>query len=323
MNNKICSVSTIKAPLKETLNWVNYHLNIGIDHMYICFDDPNDLAIKKLEKNERVTCIKCDKEHLKDLIPTGGELSDVNHQEKLEFNAKFVFDMIQGKDYDWMFANLDSDELIYVEGNLKEFLSDIKKKTDVICLLPLDSVPEKDYYQNVFQEVTLFRNLGKIARFYYPNKKLLQRFMPLVKKREGNIAGVYFRGHAAGKSIVRTNVKIDRFPGHRPIGKEGVELVQEFTSKANVLHFNACGFDVWKSKWLNKHERKNPTQNMNKGKIKLYCQFVHTYKNGNEESLKKVYRDQSMIPKHLKVILLSFGLLRKIKLDKSLFKKEV
>ena len=322
MKNKICSISTIKAPLKETLLWVNYHLNIGIDHMFICFDDPNDLAIKKLEKNERVTCIKCDEEHLKEIIPAGGTIKDVNLQEKLEFNAKFVFNLIKQKDYDWMFAHIDSDELMYVEGDLKEFLGGINKSTEVICLLPLDSVPEKDYYKNVFQEVTLFRNLGKIARFYYPNKKLLQKIIPLVKKREGSMAGVYFRGHAAGKSIVRTNVKIKRFPGHRPVGEDGNELVQEFTSKANVLHFNACGFDVWKSKWLNKHNRKNPTQNMNKGKVKLYCQFVHAYKNGSEEDLKELYRSQSNISPMLKTIFLTAGLLRKIKLDKNLFKDE-
>ena len=321
MKNKICSVSTIKAPLDETLEWVNYHLNLGIDHMYICFDNPKDKAIKKLEKNDKVTCIKCDENHLWHLIPPGGKLSDVNHQEKLEFNAWFVFKLIQDKDYDWMFAHLDSDELMYVKGDLKDFLSKIKKEIEVICLLPLDSVPEKDYYKSAFQEVTLFRNLGKIARFYYPHKKLLQKVIPFIKKEEGNLAGVYFRGHAAGKSIVRTNVKIDRFTGHRPIGKEGVELVQEFTSRANVLHFNACGFDVWKSKWLGKHKRKNPTQNMNKGKIKLYCQFLHAYQKDDEEELKKVYRSQSFIPSTSKVILLSSGLLRKIKLDKKLFHK--
>jgi len=322
MKNKICSVSTIKAPLDETLTWVNYHLNIGIDHMYICFDDPNDKAIKKLENNDKVTIIKCNEEHLWPLIPDGKKVNDINHQEKLEFNAAFVFNLIKYKDYDWMFAHLDSDELIYIEGDLKEFLSSIKEKTEVICLLPLDSVPEQDYYKNVFQEVTLFRNLGKIARFYYPHKKTLQKFIPLVKRKEGNIAGVYFRGHAAGKSIVRTSAKVERFPGHRPIAKDGIELVQEFTSKANILHFNACGFDVWKSKWLNKHKRKNPTQNMNKGKVKLYCQFVHIYKNGNDEDLKKLYRSQSIITQPLKTIFLSSGLLRKINLDKNLFKNE-
>lgn len=323
MKNKICSVSTIKSPLHETLRWVNYHLNIGIDHMFICFDDPKDKAIKKLKDNNKVTCIKCDEKHFKDLISPGEKVSDINIQKKLEFNAKFVFDLIKQQDYEWMFAHLDSDELLYVENGLKEFLSKINENTNVICLLPLDSVSEKDNYKNVFKEVTLFRNLGKIARFYYPNKMLLQKLIPLIKRNEGNLAGIYFKGHAAGKSIIRTNSQIERFQGHRPIAKEGETLVQEFPSDANILHFNACGFDIWKSKWLSKHQRDNPTQSMSPRTIKLYCEFIHVYKKNSEEELKKLYHSQSYISPSLKIIFLSLGLLRNIKLDEKLFEKEV
>ena len=55
MKNKICTVTTGKVSLRNTLDFVNYHLNIGIDHMYMFFDDPKDVAINILSKYEDVT----------------------------------------------------------------------------------------------------------------------------------------------------------------------------------------------------------------------------------------------------------------------------
>jgi hypothetical protein len=322
MKSKICTVTTIKATLEQTLCFVNYHLNIGIDHMYIFFDDPNDLAIKKLQKNKKVTCFRCDDKHWR----SRGVDPDTPFQKRLELNASFVFELIKKKDYDWMFAHLDGDELIYTEANLKKFLSKISKKTDVICLLPLDSVPEKDYYKNIFIEVNLFRDLGRISRFYYPNKKLLQKIVPFLKRNEGNISGIYFRGHSAGKSIVRVSSQIKKFQGHRPIAKKDVKLKFEFPKNAKILHFNSCGFDVWKEKFLSIHNRVKKTSlkdlETSKNIIELYKEFIETYEKGNEEELKKLYRKRFFIPKHIRPFLTAIGLLKKIKLDPKLFENK-
>jgi hypothetical protein len=42
-----CIVTTLQAPLHETLMFVNYHLNIGADHIYLFFDDPGDAAAER------------------------------------------------------------------------------------------------------------------------------------------------------------------------------------------------------------------------------------------------------------------------------------
>lgn len=60
--NKMCTVTTLMAPLNQTLSFVNYHLNIGIDHMFLFFDNPDDEAIDALKDYKRVTCFGCDDE---------------------------------------------------------------------------------------------------------------------------------------------------------------------------------------------------------------------------------------------------------------------
>ena len=55
MGEKICTSTTLKTSLKSTLDFVNYHMNIGIDHMFLFFDDPKDEAIKILLDYPSVT----------------------------------------------------------------------------------------------------------------------------------------------------------------------------------------------------------------------------------------------------------------------------
>ena len=40
--------------------FVNYHLNIGVDHIYLFFDDPTDAAADALARRARVTAVRCD-----------------------------------------------------------------------------------------------------------------------------------------------------------------------------------------------------------------------------------------------------------------------
>jgi hypothetical protein len=322
MKNKTCSVTTLKGPLEQTLQFVNYHLNIGIDHMFLLFDDPKDKAIKILKDNNRVTCFRCDDKHWRSI----GISPDAPFQQRLELNVTFIFELIKQKDYDWMFAHLDNDELVYIRRDLKKFLSKISKKTDVICLLPLESVPEKNNYKEVFREIKLFRDIGRISRIYYPHKKLLQKIVPFLKRNEGNISGIYFRGHSAGKCIVRTGSPIEKFKSHRPLPKKGHKLIFEFPLKGRLLHFNSCSYILWKKKFMSIHDRVKKTSikdlEIGKKMTELYEEFVRTYEKGDEEELKKLYRKRFFIPKHIRPFLTAIGLLKKIELNPKLFESK-
>ena len=40
-----CIVKALRGSCQETIDFLNYHLNIGVDHMYSFFDNPTDVAM--------------------------------------------------------------------------------------------------------------------------------------------------------------------------------------------------------------------------------------------------------------------------------------
>ncbi len=81
--NSICLFTTIRATLADTLAFVYYHLNIGVDHHYLFFDDPDDPSINVLAREKRVTCIRCDADHWRNHAGTFSE-SRAKHLDQTE-----------------------------------------------------------------------------------------------------------------------------------------------------------------------------------------------------------------------------------------------
>lgn len=344
MKNKICSVTMIKAPLKDTLNFVNYHLNIGIDHIYLLFDDPKDEAVKVLSKNKRVTCFRGDAKYWENLmsdpklIPLLKEMkkgatfsgtkssqlaktkdkNELARVEKQELNASHVFNLAKKNGYSWV-AHLDSDELVYIKGSLKKLLAETSRSVDAIRLTALEAVPEKYSPDNVFLETTLFKGMGVVSRFYYNHKRLLQKIVPLMRKYEGNISGIYFNGHAAGKSIVNANSKIKMVGIHEPVPRPGNSLNYSFPSNGYLLHFDSCSFSEWRKNCIRKYDGTVIAIAMKKKGVEIFEKFVDAYKKGDEERIRNIYAEKYFISSYKKIIFRSLGLLRRIRVDKKLF----
>ena len=120
MLQTVSTVTTLKAPLRETLMFVNYHLNIGVSHMYLFFDDPNDDCIEALANYKQVTRIRCDSNHWENLTSkfpvteswTMRQLGNVNYsvESNLDYrqilNANYAFKLAQRDGYDWLIHDL-------------------------------------------------------------------------------------------------------------------------------------------------------------------------------------------------------------------------
>jgi hypothetical protein len=52
-------VATVKAPLADLERFVAYHLNIGVDHLYLFFDDPADPVLPLFVGRGRITARTC------------------------------------------------------------------------------------------------------------------------------------------------------------------------------------------------------------------------------------------------------------------------
>lgn len=294
MNNTICSITTINAPLNQTISFVNYHLNIGIDKMFLFFDNPKDEAIEILKDYKKVICFKCDDEHWNNQ----GVTNKISIERKQKLNSKIVLE----KKYDWV-IHIDSDELIYLKKPLKEFLNKISKDTDFMRLVTMEALPEKTHYKNRLEEVDLFKiNIPKISKRY-------------------------FMGNSAGKSITRISNRIEDLGIHTPNAKNGYNLKHKFSLTGRILHYDCCGFEDWESKWKKRTKGETVAREMGARRKNILFQFEKELKRKNKDGLIRLYKAQFFISENKKKILMFFGLIKRIKLDDWLFdtplKKEI
>lgn len=289
MNNSLCIVTTLKAPPDQISSFVNYHLNIGVDHLFLFFDD-KDKNIKFFEKNLRVTCISCNKSHWNKL--NVGPHPSI--EEKQRANANYALKLAREKGFDWL-SHIDIDELIYIRRDLKEFLGRIPKRIDFVRLPCLEAVPEKMHYDNFFTEVDLFRN----------------NFAKLSKR--------FFRGHIAGKSIIRTTLNIREVGIHKPAYKKGELKFRVSLYKARLLHFHCLGFDTWRRilNW-----RVDGTTNNKEGGEKIDSmtrRFAGVLKLDDESKLMDLYKKEFFIKEWKKKLFLLIRVLVRVHLNKDLF----
>jgi Glycosyl transferase family 2 len=333
MTTKVATVTTIKAPLNETLMFVNYHLNIGVSHMFLFFDDPNDVAIEAVANYEKVTSIKCDSKYWDNLslqpklIDKSKQnwtslTSSVQLEEKTEYfsnstyekqliNANYAFNLAQQDGCDWL-IHIDSDELIYVKQPLDVLLSKVGENINVLVIEPSETVPEQDEHENFFEEVTLFKN----------KESLWQKYLAYFLGCKGVFQeGYYFRGHPYGKSAIRTNTDIQSVDIHYPIIAEGKKVKAKKFRQATLLHFDCCSFKTWKRKLIRRYEGTTTFPNMRSDRKKQLAKFAEVYESGNNTQLRELYHQQYLLSNYERKALGMLGLLKRIQLDPKLFQK--
>lgn len=326
MMQTVSTVTTLKAPLNETLMFVNYHLNMGVNHMYLFFDDPNDNCIDALADYKKVTCIRCDSNHWENLLAQQSEALDrdwtqieplqlrqtlsssLDHRQIL--NANYAFQLAQQDGYDWL-IHMDSDELLYAQESLDVLLSKVSPKIEVLVIKPLETALEKDKYESFFEEVTLFKSLPWLGQKY------LAYFLGCQRVFQN---GSYFRAHPFGKSAVRTNAKIKSIDVHYPIAATGHKLRAKRSFRIKLLHFDCCGFESWQRKWIGRYDGSATyAQDDVPTRQKQLAQFGEAYESGDVNKLQDLYRRLYFFSNYEYKVLSLLGLLQRIQLNPQLF----
>lgn len=328
---KICTVTTLKCDLAQTLAFVNYHLKLGIDHMYLFFDNPDDEAFKFLDENLKITCFKVDEQLLKQF----GHTKNTFVSTKQVSFATYAFHLAREKGYDWL-IHLDADELLYCKGGLKKKINKLPKNVDVIIFPVAEAAPQKVKYEFPFSEISFFRFYGQISvpedwQIYNKNKiKYILQFRAwkykywLAKKAgfintKNKVLQRYILGHTQGKSAVRTRANIKNVLLHHP-EIISIDFVLAYVIVgAYLLHFDSMGYLMWKKKWLgrvmglNKH---NPSDFSHVRKMQEDF-FLGIYKNDDLDNLaKKRYFELYKISALKRIALVMLGLGKNIKLNK-------
>jgi hypothetical protein len=340
-------VATVREPLEKLIHFVNYHLNVGIDHLYLFFDDPDDPAANRMT-DPRVTGTRCSSAYWKEQLQrlSHGDLQSIRERSP-ELYKHFMIDLVQPKvtietrqhinvavalryakshNVDWIF-HVDGDELVYVpETSLKQELAKVHPSTDFLVFGTLEAVPEREVYRNEFLETTLFRDVVRL-RLPLPMSmhtrcaNSLAKAHAFVRKlagcRNAFFNGEYFRGHIIGKSIVRTSSDSLELGMHLPYSSKPLTL--RISNTGRILHYDCVTFEAWLEKWKRRFDGTGKASVMRKNRIQQGDDFLKLHRAGNMEELKKLYRELYFVPAREQWRLFSLGLLRRIQLSQSTF----
>ena len=293
-------ISTVKAPTKQLYLFVNYHLNIGVDHIILFFDDAEDVGMKSFSQYAQVTTIACSSKYWEER--TGDRPKSI--EERQIENVNQGAEYLSLKNCNWL-IHIDCDELLNTLQPLKQVIG--RYKSDVIRFLVLEAVAEQENYDNIFIP-TLFRK---------EPQKIQIKIATKLGCSQAIFDGEYFRGHTASKSAVRIIPEFkNKYKIHSPESLPGITVVN--TDLIQLLHFDCVSIDDWKLKWDRRIDGTGLAINMRDNRKKQMSLYEKAKKEGHE-SLSLLFNKMHNIRKRERPILYILGMLTRIKIDKRLF----
>ena len=302
----IAIVGTFRTSLHDTIRYVNYHLNAGIDHLFLFFDDPTDPAIEALAEYTQVSCFRCDEQYwsASGFIVLPSELN-----RKQIINANTGLRLAREMGIDWL-THIDSDELLYAEEGITAALSRVERSVEVIAFQVLEAVPEQLEYDCMFEQVTLFKR----------THRRLNRVCFMLAKLFGCQGafynGEYFRGHQC-KTALRTSASVKSMGIHEPVRNEDRPYTILKTRRIKLLHYDACAFSTWKRKWSIRLDG-TISVNVRGNRKQQWDEIDNAFREG-ESRLLHLYKKMHFVGRRQQIVLHCLGLLKTIRLKKASF----
>ncbi len=95
----ICITTTLNCQREVLIPWVSYHLNMGIHHMFLFFDNPDNPAIELVKGEPRITAVRCDAAYW----PGGAAKREkLTLHERQWFNANKGLQWARERGFDWI-----------------------------------------------------------------------------------------------------------------------------------------------------------------------------------------------------------------------------
>ncbi len=323
----ICTTTTLDCPTEVLTPWVAYHLNIGIDHMFLFFDNPEHPGIAAVEGDPRITVIRCDAAYW----PGGAAKREkLTLHERQWFNANKGLALAKEREISWI-VHLDSDELLHFKRPLQEILASVSERVQIIRFRVYEAVHESVNDGPPFQGFRIF----KVGPATPTRQSIPRRCLPLMGT-VAQTASYYLRlfaarllclswirrpflwGHIGGKSAVRTTASIRGMGVHVP-KLNASRWEAPFAKGTALLHFDAINYGAWKKKWLGRREERCiPRGRDRKRKLQL-AQFIRACSSGQERDLERLFLRQYGLTPWQRWVLFQLGLLVAVRLDPGLF----
>lgn len=325
----LCTTSLVRGLPDRTREFVQYHLNLGVDHMYLFFDDPGEPVIDVLERDPRVTCIRCDDRFWRSVS------APPEHRDAIELRQNLcsstALQRARERGFEWI-VHLDGDELIWLHQPLDSLLGQRHPSIDVVLLPLWEAVPGDPDEAHPFLATRDFKAAPvppRLRRFYrLPDPPVVvtrwqrsQRRLQLASRLGVRtvINGQYYRGASNARYVLRTSAAVDGMEVPRPVIDEDARLEARVASTAALLHFDAYNFEAWKLKWRYRHDGSGTAQEMRPHRVDQSRQITEAMRSGDPDRQRRVFRRLHMLSRWESWVLRSMGLLRRIDVDASLF----
>lgn len=152
-------VSTVRGSAPDILRFVAYHLDLGVDRMYIYLDEPNPKAFNALNRHPKVEVRNCDDGFWAN---RKRERPD-KHQIRQTANATFTY---RKAVEDWL-AHIDLDEFLWPEHPVAQLLAEVPEDIPVVRVRPDEALAGgEDLYKAYIPSGP---NRADIVQALYPN----------------------------------------------------------------------------------------------------------------------------------------------------------
>jgi hypothetical protein len=287
-------VSTVKAPEEKVLAFVAYHLTLGVDRIWLFFDDPAQPIPEPLARHPRVTVTLCDENHWLH----AWKKRPPQHQNRQTQNARLTYRELVTSD--WI-VHIDVDEFLLTARPIAAILDEEPADTIAMRLEPFEAMhdpllPDDIYTSREFR--------GALRHEYWPRRRAaLGPYRKVI--RDGMLS------HSVGKTMFRTRV-----PGllprlHAVMVNREIIAPAAWQPEIRLLHFHAQD----KAAWL----AAVPFR-MTKGAYQFRPELQAYLAEASPDEIDKFYRRTQILPTYLRdelvqdgrVIIADLGLRQKV-----------
>ncbi len=303
MESRIGIVSTVRTPQEQLLMFVRYHLNLGVDHVVLFFDDAEDVGASVFNNESRVTAVVCTSLYWREQI--GNKPNAIEDRQIV--NANLGAKILSSHNCQWL-IHIDSDELLHSKNSIKHIFNNCDH--DGIRFTLLEALPTKEKYGHIFKPTLFKKKAGVKSR----------ELASLLGCRNTLLDGEYFRGHTSSKMAVRMSDRIKQFKIHDAEAIDG-HLNVYSSPEIFLLHYDCVGIESWKEKWDRRIDGSGMAKGLRKNRAKQ-MQLYQEAKIKGDHYLTKLYRRLYLLPVHEVVLLWVIGLLKRVSINKTLFDAE-
>jgi len=200
----VAIVTTCKGAAHTIRSWIDYHLHIGFDLLFIFFDDPTDVTIQWMDyPKDKVIILRNDetlRQRQKTLSVYKSLKMYLDHevQARQQLNAEMALEMCLERGITWL-LHIDVDELFYLANlSLKQHFKQLMAQNiGHLTYINFEAVPQRMDIDDFFAEVTLFRKHLCTIEINPLTFSALQYW------KQKRTHGQYFLAYDNGKSAVR------------------------------------------------------------------------------------------------------------------------